>query len=81
MYAQQEPPAVYFSVLAPSVIIVAAGACLLPPFGRLLFLTEVDVEAAVLAVISVHGQLSSCALYLSDFESQRKILGFHSKNY
>ena len=23
----------YFSVLAPSVIIVAAGACLLPPFG------------------------------------------------
>ena len=31
MYAPQEPPAVYFSVLAPSVIIVAAGACLLPP--------------------------------------------------
>ena len=31
MYAPQGLPAVYFSVLASSVIIVAAGSCLLPP--------------------------------------------------
>ena len=31
MYAPQGLPAVYFSVLASSVIIITAGSCLLPP--------------------------------------------------
>ena len=50
MYAPQGLPAVYFSVLASSVIIVAAGSCLLPPcvipaFGLRLHIPELLSDA------------------------------------
>lgn len=50
MYEPQEPPAVYSSVLASSVIIMAAGSCLLPPcvvpaFGLRLYIPELLSDA------------------------------------
>ena len=50
MYEPQEPPAVYSSVLASSVIIMAAGSCLLPPcvvpaFGLRLHIPELLSDA------------------------------------
>ena len=50
MYEPQEPPAVYSSVLASSVIIMATGSCLLPPcvvpaFGLRLHIPELLSDA------------------------------------
>lgn len=50
MYEPQEPPAVNSSVLASSVIIMAAGSCLLPPcvvpaFGLRLHIPELLSDA------------------------------------
>ena len=68
-YALQGFPAVYFSVLASSVIIVAARACLLPPcvvpaFGLRLHFPELLAgcslfQAAPAGAASIHGSAAS----------------------